>query len=82
MLRILNNLDDHREKQARHSPAIPGVRTRRGGGTKARERVEDRRLVARARYPAPAVGLPPWYRFATNGLLLRYTAGAGGRYTD
>ena len=48
----------------------------------ARDRVEDRRLAARARYPAPAVGLPPWYRFATNGLLLRYIAGGGGRYTN
>jgi len=28
-------------------------------------------------YPAPTVGLPPWYRFATNGLLLRYIAGGG-----
>ena len=27
---------------------------------------EDSRLAARARYPAPAVGLPPWYRFAIN----------------
>ena len=54
----------------------------RGGGTKARDRVEDRRLAARARYPAPAVGLPPWYRFATNGLLLRYIAGGGERYTQ
>ena len=56
--------------------------TCRGGGTKARDRVEDRRLAARARYPAPAVGLPPWYRFATNGLLLRYIAGGGERYTN
>ena len=30
-------------------------------------------LRARARYSAPAVGLPPW------GLLLRYIAGGGGR---
>ena len=56
--------------------------TRRGGGTNARDRVEDRRLAARARYLARAVGLPPWYRFATNGLLLRYIAGGGGRYTN
>ena len=53
--------------------------TCRGGGTKVRDRVEDRRLAARARYPAPAVGLSPSYRFATNGLLLRYIAGGGGR---
>ena len=33
--------------------------TCRGGGTKTRARVEDRRFAARARYPAPAVGLPP-----------------------
>ena len=39
--------------------------TCRGRGTKARDRVEGRRLAARARYPAPAVGLPPSYRFAT-----------------
>ena len=39
-------------------------------------------VTARARYPAPTVGLPPWYRFATNGLLLRYIAGGGGRYTN
>ena len=25
-------------------------------------------------------GLPPWYRFATNGLLLRYIAGGDGRW--
>ena len=56
--------------------------TCRGGGTKARERVEDRRLAARARYPPPAVGLPPWYRFATKALLLRYIAGGGERYTN
>ena len=43
---------------------------------------EDRRLAARARYPAPAVGLPLWYRFAANGLLLRYIVGGGGRYTN
>jgi len=45
----------------------------------ARDRVEDRRLAARARYPPPAVGLPPWYRFAINGLLLRYIAGGDVR---
>ena len=39
-------------------------------------------VTARARYPAPTVGLPPWYRFATNGLLLRYIAGGGERYTN
>ena len=46
----------------------------------ARDRVEDRRLAGRARYPAPAVGLPPWYRFATNGLLLRYSQAVAGVY--
>jgi len=34
-----------------------------------------------AQYPAPAVGLPPWYRFAINGLVLRYIAGGDGRAT-
>jgi hypothetical protein len=33
------------------------------------------RLAALARYPAPAVGLPAWRRFAAYGLLLRYIAG-------
>ena len=28
-------------------------------------------------YPSPTVGFPPWYRFATNALLLRYSAGGG-----
>jgi hypothetical protein len=40
------------------------------------------RIVAASpgiRYPAPAVGLPPWYRFAINGLLLRYIAGGDVR---
>jgi hypothetical protein len=27
------------------------------------------------------MGLSPWNRFATHGLLLRYIAGGGGRYT-
>ena len=36
-------------------------------------------VTARARYPAPTVGLPPSYRFAVNGLLLRYIAGGGER---
>ena len=41
----------------------------------ARDRVEDRRLAARARYPAPAVGLPPHI-----GLLpLSYIAGSDAR---
>ena len=52
--------------------------TCRGRGTKARDRVEDRRLAERAQYPAPAVGLPPWYRVATNGLLLRYSQVVAG----
>jgi hypothetical protein len=38
--------------------------------------------IPAVRYPAPAVGLPPWYRFATDRLLLRYIAGGGGRYTN
>ena len=38
--------------------------------------------VLAIRYPAPAVGLPPSYRFATDGLLLRYIAGGGERYTS
>ena len=66
----------------RYSPAIPGVRTRVAVVEPGARRLEDRRLAARARYPAPAVGLPPWYRFATNGLLLRYIAGGGERYTN
>jgi hypothetical protein len=49
---------------------------------RSRDRVEDRRLAVRARYQAPAVGLPPWYRFAINELLLRYIAGGGERYTN
>ena len=50
--------------------------------SRSRDRVEDRRLAASARYPAPTVDLPPRYRFATNGHLLRYIAGGGGRYTN
>ena len=38
--------------------------------------------IPAVRYLVPAVGLPPWYRFAINGLLLRYIAGGGGRYTN
>jgi len=45
----------------------------------ARDRVKNRRLAARARYPAPAVGLPPSYRFATKALLLRYITGGDVR---
>ena len=41
-----------------------------------------RQQVLAIRYPAPAVGLPRSYRFATNGLLLRYIAGGGERYTN
>ena len=46
----------------------------------ARDGFEDRRLAARARYPAPAAGLSTWYRCATNGLLLCYIAGGDERY--
>jgi len=38
-----------------------------------------RQQVLAIRYPAPTVGLPPWYRFAINGLLLRYIAGGDVR---
>ena len=41
-----------------------------------------RQQVLAIRYPAPTVSLPPWYRFAINGLLLRYIAGGGARYTN
>ena len=46
------------------------------------KRSHSRANPTRARCPAPAVGIPPWYRFATNGLLLCYIAGGGGRYTN
>ena len=46
----------------------------RNQGARPRRRLG---LRARARYSAPAVGLPPSYRFATGGLLLRYIAGGG-----
>jgi len=53
--------------------------TCRGGGTKARDRVEDRRLAARAQY----IRLRPWvFRPGTGLLPLRYIAGGGERYTN
>ena len=58
---------------------LPAAAARGGGGGCAATRGGGG-AAARARYPAPTVGLPPWYRFATNGLLLRYIAGGGVRY--
>jgi hypothetical protein len=50
------------------------------GGAAGEDGVRD--VTDGRRYPAPAVGLPPWYEFATKALLLRYIGGDGGRYTN
>ena len=51
---------------------------RRGWRSRCHDDRRCRQQVLVVRYPAPAVGLPPWYRFATKGLLLRYIAGVAG----
>ena len=77
-----SRISNGRDIDGRSVVARTIVTSRTPSSPMARDRVEDRRLAATARYPAPAVGLPPWYRFATNGLLLRYIGGGGERYTN